>query len=91
MQVKATYEDGAIHFSQTLRFKHRKFDVVVTVPESEIISTETPAEAVNSEPASLFLAKIQQILGPYYYPRPAVSVEQDKADYLEALTEKHGQ
>lgn len=36
MQVKAIYEDGAVNFIQPLRFKHRKFEVVVNIPEEEM-------------------------------------------------------
>ncbi len=38
MQVNATYENGAINFAQTLRFKHRKFEVIVNIPEDEVES-----------------------------------------------------
>lgn len=41
MQVKATYENGAINFAQPLRFKHRKFEVVVSIPEEELESGES--------------------------------------------------
>ena len=96
MQVNAIYEDGAIKFSQTLRFKHRKFEVIVNIPESEIDLQIPPSPPPGSgatndsghDPAGLFLTKIQQILGPYYHQRPAASVEQDKASYIDALTEK---
>lgn len=45
MQVKAIYEDGAINFIPSLRFKHRKFEVIVNIPEDELESGEkkTPA------------------------------------------------
>jgi len=98
MQVKATYEDGAINFAQPLRFKHRKFEVVVNIPEEEVddspvlssVSASGSAQnGMNHESADLLLTKIKQILGPYYRQHPASSVEQDKATYLEALEEKY--
>jgi hypothetical protein len=36
MQVKAIYEDGVINFERPLRFKHRKFEVLVNVPDAEL-------------------------------------------------------
>lgn len=45
MQVKAIYEDGAINFAQPLRFKHRKFEVIVSIPEDELESGELKAPA----------------------------------------------
>jgi predicted DNA-binding antitoxin AbrB/MazE fold protein len=36
MQVKAIYEDGVLNFSEPLRFKHRKFEVLVSIPEDEL-------------------------------------------------------
>lgn len=36
MQVKAIYEDGMLNFSEPLRFKHRKFEVLVSIPEDEL-------------------------------------------------------
>lgn len=97
MQINAIYEDGAIKFSQILRFKHRKFEVIVNIPESEIdlpvpVSSPPSGGATNAsgdDPAGLFLTKIQQILGPYHHQRPAASVEQDKASYIDAIAEKH--
>lgn len=38
MQVKAIYEDGKLNFSEPLRFKHRKFEVLVSIPEDELDS-----------------------------------------------------
>lgn len=45
MQVKAIYEDGAINFAQPLQFKHRKFEVIVSIPEDELESGEIIAPA----------------------------------------------
>lgn len=98
MQVKAIYEDGAINFAQPLRFKHRKFEVVVNIPEAELdnlpvspsVSTrDRIKDDSKHDSADLLLTKIKQILGPYYRQHPAASVEQDKATYLEALEEKY--
>ena len=49
MQVKAIYEDGAINFAQPLRFKHRKFEVIVSIPEEELESDDIKVqpEATN--------------------------------------------
>ncbi len=98
MQVKAIYEDGAINFTQPIRFKHSKFEVVVNIPEAEFedLSLSPPvhtSERVKDDnslnAADSILKKIKQILGPYYRQHPASSVEQDKAIYLEALEEKY--
>lgn len=97
MQINAIYEDGAISFTTPLRFKHRKFAVVVDIPEAEI--NEMPELGQNvaelaqknheNSPGESLLSKIKQILGPDFYPRPAATVEQDKATLLEALEERH--
>lgn len=67
MQVKATYEDGAINFAQPLRFKHRKFEVVVSIPEEELEGGEnkvlTPQAVDNRTDA--IRQQIDAILGPY--------------------------
>jgi hypothetical protein len=67
MQIKATYENGAINFAQPLRFKHRKFEVVVSIPEEELESGESKAptpQAVNNK-ADAIRQQIDAILGPY--------------------------
>lgn len=48
MQVKAIYEDGVINFTQPLQFKHRKFEVVVSIPEQELESGESKALALQA-------------------------------------------
>jgi hypothetical protein len=97
MQVNAICEDGVIRFTQALQFKHRKFHLVIELPESEIDIAATPAVAPSSAvtvdatqtAGSLYLSKIQAILGPQFHPRPQASVDQDKAAYIDALEEKH--
>lgn len=97
MQVNAICEDGVIRFTQALQFKHRKFHLVIDLPESEIDVTTTPALAPSSAvtpdatqtAGSLYLSKIQAILGPQFHPRPEASVEQDKSAYIDALAEKY--
>jgi hypothetical protein len=99
MQINAIYEDGAINFITPMRFKHRKFEVVVNIPEIEIEIEEMvqldkavtkPAQKnLESSPGVSLLAKIKKILGPDFHPRPAATVEQDKATLLEALEERH--
>lgn len=98
MQVKAIYEDGVINFTQPLRFKHSRFEVIVNIPEVELddlpvspsISASGGVKGDNNHSAAeLLLIKIKQILGSYYRQHPSSSVEQDKATYLEALEEKY--
>lgn len=98
MQVKAIYDDGVINFTQPLRFKHNKFEVLVNIPEVELEDLPMSSSIFDSgdvngshSPADLLLMRIKQILGPYYGHHPASSVEQDKATYLEALEEKYQQ
>jgi hypothetical protein len=74
MQVKAIYEDGAINFAQPLRFKHRKFEVVVSIPEEEL---EANGESAMASTASLSTTAVRDdtyipigkylddILGPF--------------------------
>ncbi len=101
MQVNAICEDGVIRFTQALQFKHRKFHLVIDLPESEIDIAAAPAVASAVAPSSavtvdatqtagtLYLSKIQAILGPQFHPRPEASVDQDRAAYIDALEEKH--
>lgn len=97
MQVNAICEDGVVRFTQALQFKHRKFHLVIDLPESEIDIAAAPAVAPSSAvtvdatqtAGSLYLSKIQAILGPQFYPRPQASVDQDRAAYIDALEEKH--
>lgn len=97
MQVNAICEDGVIRFIQALQFKHRKFHLVIDLPESEIDIAAAPAVAPSSAvtvdatqtAGSLYLSKIQAILGPQFHPRPEASVDQDRAAYIDALEEKH--
>lgn len=49
MQVKAIYEGGAINFAQPLRFKHRRFEVVVSIPEDEVEAGEIKYPASRAE------------------------------------------
>ena len=48
MQVKATYQDGAIHLAQALRFKRRKFEVVVSIPEEALDTSLAPQSALDT-------------------------------------------
>ena len=48
MQVKAPYQDGTINFAQALRFKHRKFEVVVSIPEEELETSLAPQSALDT-------------------------------------------
>ena len=97
MQVNAICEDGVIRFTQALQFKHRKFHLVIDLPESEIYIAATPAVAPSSAVAVdatqtagiLYLSKIQAILGPQFHPRQEANVDQDRAAYIDALEEKH--
>ena len=97
MQVHGIYEDGAINLTTPLRFKHRKFEVIVNIPEVEIDeptqSSKAALEAVNESlektPGESLIAKIKQILGPDFHPRPATTVAQDKATLLEVLEERY--
>ena len=97
MKVNAIFEDGVIRFTQALQFKHRKFHLVIDLPESEIDIAATQAVAPGSAvtvdathtSGSLYLSKIQAILGPLFHPRPQASADQDRAAYTDALEEKH--
>lgn len=97
MQINATYEDGTIKIPSPFQFKHRKFEVVVTIPEVEIEAMPQPSKTVaepaqtnqENSPGHTYLAKIKQILGADFQPRPAATVEQDKATLLEALEERY--
>jgi len=48
MQVNAIYDNGVINFSQSLRFKHRKFEVIVNIPEEELESDVQPQSALDT-------------------------------------------
>jgi hypothetical protein len=97
MQVNAICEDGVIRFTQALQFKNRKFHLVIDLPESEIQIASTPAvipisvDTVDATQTagSLYLLKIQAILGRQFHPRPQASVDQDRAVYIDALVEKY--
>jgi hypothetical protein len=67
MQVKAIYEDGAINFAQPLRFKHRKFEVIVSIPEEELESDEIKVPAIQPEATNKpgIRQQIDAILGHY--------------------------
>lgn len=67
MQVKAIYEDGAINFAQPLRFKHRKFEVIVSIPEEELESDEIKVPAIQPETTNKpgIRQQLDAILGPY--------------------------
>lgn len=97
MQVKAIYEDGAINITSPLRFKHRKFEVVVNIPEAEIddmhklsdAQLELPGNGQNNSSGESVLAKIKQILGSDFHPRPPSTVEQDRETLIEALEARY--
>ena len=42
MQVKAMYENGAVHFVQPVQFKRRRFEVVMNIPDEEIETRSIP-------------------------------------------------
>lgn len=74
MQVKAIYEDGIISFTQPLRFKHSKFEVVVNIPQEECVTVSENAMA-STTPLAATAARddtyipigrrLDNILGPY--------------------------
>ena len=62
MQVEAIYEDGVIRFTQPLRFKHRKFEVVVSIPEQEVLpGSNAPPMSDLSVPAQAWLKQLDSI------------------------------
>jgi len=74
MQGKALYEDGAINFAQPLRFKHRKFEVVVNIPEEELEAEGENAMASTSSLSTTAVRddtyipigkRLDDILGPF--------------------------
>lgn len=63
MQVKAIYENGAINFARPLRFKHHKFEVVVSIPEEELEYGESKALASQAfDPSSANLSALDILL-----------------------------
>lgn len=48
MQVAATYEGGAIKFAQPLQFVRQTFQVIVSIPESELASVAQPTSALDA-------------------------------------------
>lgn len=48
MQVNATYDDGEIKFTQALRFKHHKFDVIVSIPDDEVVYDPQSQSALDA-------------------------------------------
>lgn len=94
MQVQAIYDHGRLVFPRAMRFVTDRFPVTIELPDSEIAPeanpemTEQTLVLENHDGANL-LTEIREILGPMSRPRPLGSVEQDKADYVQALAEKY--
>ena len=74
MQIKAIYEDGAINFAQPLRFKHRKFEVIVSIPEEELeaddksVMASTPSLPTKAARDDTYIPigkHLDDILGPF--------------------------
>jgi hypothetical protein len=97
MQVKAIYEDGAINFAQPLRFKHSKFEVVVSIPEEELEaagenamdSTPPPSTTVVRDDTYIPIGKrLDDILGPFRGKLGNVTPQEVKEIWHEHLEEK---
>jgi predicted DNA-binding antitoxin AbrB/MazE fold protein len=95
MQVKAIYEDGVLNFSEPLRFKRRKFEVLVSIPEDELdmaegdlmFSAETEIKAGDTYvPIG---GRLDGILGSYRGKLGNVTPQTVKEIWHEHLQEKH--
>ena len=72
MQVNAIYEDGSINFVHPIRFKHRKFEVIVNIPDDELDLTAPTAEDIDSGTTAVAHAssigdRVRAILKPYQH------------------------
>ncbi|MBS0576702.1 MAG: hypothetical protein JSS45_09820 [Proteobacteria bacterium] len=54
MQIEATYDDGRLEFIHPIRLKHKRFNLVVNVPDDELAGKEPLA--ANLPPAVVALA-----------------------------------
>nr|WP_031386786.1 hypothetical protein [Desulfonatronum thiodismutans] len=94
MQIKAHYSQGRLEFAVPLRLARDSFPVVVELPDSAVHSEETPSTSNNATlpPRPLgreLLEEFRKILGPFQAKRPAASVGEDRAAYIDALAEKY--
>jgi len=98
MRIKATYEDGTISFAQPLRFKHRKFEVVINIPEEELDAacgnTMTSMAALSLTVARdnhhMPIGKrLDEILGPLRGRLGSVTPQKVKEIWHEHLEEKY--
>ncbi len=95
MQVKAQYIQGRLEFAVPLRLARDSFPVVVELPDSAVHSGDTPSTTKDNAPlpsSSLgreLLEEFRKILGPFQAKRPAASVVEDRAAYIDALAEKY--
>lgn len=94
MQVKAHYNQGRLEFAVPVRLAQDSFPVMVELPDSAVLSEETPSTSNNATlpPSSLareLLEEFRKILGPFQVKRPAASVGEDRAAYIDALSEKY--
>jgi len=48
MQVAATYEAGTIKFAQPMQFVRQKFQVIVSIPASELAPATQPASSLDA-------------------------------------------
>ncbi|GAB6057089.1 hypothetical protein [Desulfonatronum parangueonense] len=94
MQVKAQYIQGRLEFAVPLRLARDSFPVMVELPDSAVLSEESPPTRDNTPLPSRSLGRelldeFREILGPFQEKRPAASVEEDRAAYIDALAEKY--
>ena len=91
MQVKAMYENGTVHFLQPVRLKHRKFEILINIPDEEIetrsipnpldvMLAETPADAWLQQMKSTLTAA--QLKPDHEIPEPT----QKQLDRIEAFS-----
>jgi len=84
MQINAVYDHGKLEFPDNIELKHKRFQVVVDVPDDEI---DQQVSASGNEQG--IRVRINQILGKYAQLFPTDSSLDAKREWHKHLEEKH--
>ncbi|MBS0193341.1 MAG: hypothetical protein JSR34_03780 [Proteobacteria bacterium] len=95
MEIEAVYDDGRLEFKRSVTLKHRRFKVVVSVPDDEVIGSsglESKTDELTLELSAPMRDKAQAELERYRAlldaPLPAEAAShmpQEYDDRLEAI------
>ncbi|MBL4774430.1 MAG: hypothetical protein JKY87_00010 [Mariprofundus sp.] len=84
MQINAVYDHGKLELPDNIQLKHQRFQVVVDVPDEELLPS-----TVSVSGKKTISEELDGILGQYRQGNKSRTALDDKAAWHKHLEEKH--